>query len=338
MAINNFNVTYPDFQLGQIIQPDELDVNFSDLTVRCNQLIDVVNQITDSVTDGGSGADTISLTPIAPFTSAKLQAFLEEVIAQLQSPTDGTSGADFIASTSISGVSGTTVQTQLESLKTLLDDLKVFVQNEDTRVESLLNSEVNNLQTQITSNDSDITTLQGKDADLQAQITSNDDDITSVRSRLTTNETDIGNLKTKDTNLQSQIDTLSSNTYTRSELYTNTEIEGLVKFNQAVDAETGVVTGREVFTIQHNMDDFPSVHVIGEKGYGHYGYAEGSYGIASDHFRLPCRVDYPDANKLIVSIDEHYEGTPTVTLNGTIATITFSDEQVTLKVYLRGNN
>ena len=43
MPVLNFNVTYPDFQLGQTMNPDEFDINFSDLVIRCNQLIDIVN-------------------------------------------------------------------------------------------------------------------------------------------------------------------------------------------------------------------------------------------------------------------------------------------------------
>jgi cytoskeletal protein CcmA (bactofilin family) len=41
---------------------------------------------------------------------------------ELGSTTNGSSGADKVGSTSINGVTGTTVQTQLESLKTLIDD------------------------------------------------------------------------------------------------------------------------------------------------------------------------------------------------------------------------
>lgn len=274
----------------------------------------------------------------------------------------------------IQGVGRTT-----ETLKSNADNLTSHKTSADHDgryyTETEVDTKVSNLQSQINSNDNDITSLRSKDDDLQAQITSNDTDITSVRSRLTTNETDINGLKAKDTELQTQIDNLNgvystdserisaindvinqfeiadddlevlisnkankTDVYTKQDVWTKTEIESLVKFNQAVDAETGLVTGREVFMINHNMNDFPNVHVVAEKGYGHYGYGEGSFGIASDKFRLPVRVDYPDSNSLVISTDEHYEGTPSVTLNGNIARVTFSNEQVGLDVYLRGNS
>lgn len=121
LAINQVRIPYPDFKLHEIIDPDQFDLNNAELQDKINAVIAVLNQITDSITDGSSGADKISLTAIQPFISTKLQAFLEEVIARLQSTQDGLSGADFIASTPISGVKGTTVQQQLESLKSILD-------------------------------------------------------------------------------------------------------------------------------------------------------------------------------------------------------------------------
>lgn len=130
MTINAFNVSYPDFELGTIINPDELDVNFADIMIRINQIIDVVNHLTDGlITDNGdgtvtdsSGADLVDINSIAGFTSPKLQTFLEEVVAKLQSiDGGGLSGASFIGASAIPGVVGDSVQEQLESLKTLLD-------------------------------------------------------------------------------------------------------------------------------------------------------------------------------------------------------------------------
>ena len=155
--ILNFNVTYPDFELGQIIAPDELDVNFADLTIRCNELIDLVNQITDG--GASSGADAINVSTIVPFASTTLQTFLQEVVNRLQSNTDGLSGADFVASTLIPGVSGSTIQAQLESLKTLLDSLQTQI-----------NTNTANLQTQVTTNANFISGMQAQKSVLDTTI------------------------------------------------------------------------------------------------------------------------------------------------------------------------
>lgn len=119
--INPFNVSYPNFVVGEIINPDELDVNFADIGVRLNQIIAVLNQITDGI--GGDGSDIIDIGEVLPFTSPKLQGFLNELLAQLQSTAFDASGADFIGSYTIPGVTGNTVYDQLASLKTLLDQL-----------------------------------------------------------------------------------------------------------------------------------------------------------------------------------------------------------------------
>lgn len=137
MAINQVKIPYPDFKLHEIIDPEQFDLNNAELQNKINAVITVLNQITDGISDGSSGADKISLTEIQPFTSTKLQSFLEEVLYRLQSTQDGSSGADFIASTPIPGVTGVTVQQQLESLKTILDSIQTQINSKTTNVSSL---------------------------------------------------------------------------------------------------------------------------------------------------------------------------------------------------------
>lgn len=154
MAIDRLQIPYDDFVLHEVIEPDEFDLNNKFIVDKVNEIRRVINQITDSIESGGSGADIISLTPIEDFASDKLQAFLEEVIAQLKS-TSSESGASFIGSNAITGVNGTTVQTQLESLKQLLDAHRTALNTRDAE----LQSQINNVQSQVTSNDTDIASL-----------------------------------------------------------------------------------------------------------------------------------------------------------------------------------
>lgn len=139
MTINNLNISYPDFKLNEIIDPEQFDINNKEVVDKVNEIRTLVNKLTDgwvvtntdSTTTDKAGAELIDLNAIAPFASTKLQAFLQEVIDRLQSTTDASSGADFVASTTITGVTGTTVQAQLESLKALLDSLTTRVQNDE---------------------------------------------------------------------------------------------------------------------------------------------------------------------------------------------------------------
>lgn len=119
--IREFNVSYADFQLGEIINPDEFDVNYSDIAIRINQIITVLNQITDGI--GGNGADIVHIGDVLPFTSDRLQVFLQELVDQLRSNGQD-SGAQFIGSLQIAGVTGDTVHEQIVSLHTQLVELR----------------------------------------------------------------------------------------------------------------------------------------------------------------------------------------------------------------------
>jgi hypothetical protein len=119
--INAFNVSYPDFKVGEVIYPDELDVNFADIGIRINQCIDVLNRITDGI--GGTGTGIIHVGDVLPFTSANLQIFLDELLTKLQSDVALDSGANFIGASFVQGLVGNNVQDLIESLKTIHDAL-----------------------------------------------------------------------------------------------------------------------------------------------------------------------------------------------------------------------
>ncbi len=123
VALNELSISFPDFKLNEIINPDEFDTNNSEIVNKINALIEVMNKITDSTTDGDSGADNVAVTLIDGYTATKLQPLLEEIVAKLTSTTDGFSGADYIKATTIEGLTGTSVQSLLESLKAVHDAL-----------------------------------------------------------------------------------------------------------------------------------------------------------------------------------------------------------------------
>jgi hypothetical protein len=119
MTILNLNISYPDFQLGDVIDPQSFDLNNSEIVAKINEIKNVVN----TITDGTTGAANVSLATIAPFASTKVQAFLQEMVTRLQATAAGVSGSDLVGTPTISGVTGTTVATQLASFKALLDVL-----------------------------------------------------------------------------------------------------------------------------------------------------------------------------------------------------------------------
>jgi hypothetical protein len=201
MPIQQLVLPYPDFKLQEVIDPEQFDLNNLNTTNKINIILTIINQLLEGVTDGTSGADQVSLAPIAPFTSTKLQAFLKEVVNRLRATTDGASGADLIASTLITGVAGNTVQAQLRGLKSIFDALQAQVTanlaaltahktSTDHDYRYYLKSEIDvkttNLQSQITTNATSVAALVTRATNLETRAT-------SLESRTTTNETNITN-------------------------------------------------------------------------------------------------------------------------------------------------
>lgn len=141
-----------------------LDARGEELRVKLNEIIDTLL----SITDGDSGADNIGATAITDLDGTTVQAILESIRNKLRSITDGASGADFVKATPIN--TADTVQGILEELKALIDDL----------------------QTQITSNDNDIANLQTSKADASSVYTKTELDGGQLDNRYYT-ETELNN-------------------------------------------------------------------------------------------------------------------------------------------------
>jgi len=187
VKINPFSVSYPRFELDTVIEPDEFNVNNADVMIRMNQIIDVINHITggatveneDGTTRFSHGAEIVDLGVILPFASSKLRAFLEEMVARLQSHEHGESGALFVGASVIPGVSGNTVQEQLESLKYLLD--------EQIALEKFNNEAINERARII---EEDAAVLEGRVTESEEDITSLDERKANVTDVYTTTQTD----------------------------------------------------------------------------------------------------------------------------------------------------
>jgi hypothetical protein len=249
MSIADLTIPFNDFKSLEIIDSEQFDLNNSEICTKINAVLTVLNQLTDSISDGGSGADKISLTAITPFVSTKLQSFLEEVMTRLRSTTDGASGADFLGSTLITGVSGVTIQAQLENLKSLLDSHRSSLDAKDSDLQTQITSNTNrvtSLETQTTSNTSRVTSL-------ETQATSNTNRVTSLETRATNVESRAGSLESRVTVNESSLSGKANkvDVYTRAEL--NPYLQG---------GDTEIIM--EVFTI-----------VSGNNGDGTFTYANG---------------------------------------------------------------
>lgn len=118
--IEDLYLPYPDFKLQEIIDPEQFDINNEYTVIKMNQVLEVLNQIVNSIEDGQSGADLISLTPIPGFSSDKLQMFLEDFVQKLNT----VNGSAFIGTPALDGMPGLTVKEQLSQMKGIVDAIR----------------------------------------------------------------------------------------------------------------------------------------------------------------------------------------------------------------------
>lgn len=122
-------IPYPEFKLGEIIDPEETNSNNADIMFKVNQIVDKLNSI--FVDDGGEGGivdveirgNVVKIKPIAPFTSDNVEDFLTELMSRLKSFEEGGSGASLIGSEELEGIDGNNVQAHLKGLYDLVIEL-----------------------------------------------------------------------------------------------------------------------------------------------------------------------------------------------------------------------
>lgn len=78
MRIDDLVISYPDFKLSEMIDPEQFDMNNADIKDKVNAILTVLNQITESVTDGNSGANNVGATGFDGKASNP-QAMLEDL-------------------------------------------------------------------------------------------------------------------------------------------------------------------------------------------------------------------------------------------------------------------
>lgn len=107
------------------------------------------------------------------------------------------------------------------------------------------------------------------------------------------------------------------------------------EYTEHVDEVFRNFVGTTAIQIDHDLNDYPAVHVVVEDGFGIGGF--GFTGFGRGKFATPNRVDYLDENRLIVHIPEDFKGTPTIEADGTRFTARFSDIGAYVEIYTRRN-
>lgn len=114
-------IPYPDFQMGEVIDPEQHDLNNLYVQNKINEFVEFANELL-----GSGGAEKVQMKPVAPFTSTNIQGTLDELITRLQATGEGLSGSSLIASPALVKLAGTTVEAQLKALDAMLQTAYVI--------------------------------------------------------------------------------------------------------------------------------------------------------------------------------------------------------------------
>lgn len=138
MAMEHVYISYPDFRMFDVIDSEQFDVNNNELQSKINELIDNLNKVFDIDEEATSGADSLTVNPVAPFEEAvKLQDLLEQLIDRLKSEIPGESGSELIGASPIVGLSGNSIHQQIVSLEALLREARATVTRLNNSVASI---------------------------------------------------------------------------------------------------------------------------------------------------------------------------------------------------------
>lgn len=113
--ITNFQIPFPDFMNGDVIDPEAFDENNAVIVGKLNQVVDLLNSLT-----ADNGASFISLVPSGGINGNNVQEFLTNLLTRLTSNVDGTSGASLVHTSEL-GFSSTDLEGVLKQLKSLVD-------------------------------------------------------------------------------------------------------------------------------------------------------------------------------------------------------------------------
>lgn len=112
--MDELRIPYPDFKLGEVIDPEQHDLNNGYIQIKVNELVDFANLILVN------GASEIPIVPPTDFTATNVKVLFDEIIARLKSVTVETSGAKFIGTPALNRITGTDVESQLKFINDLI--------------------------------------------------------------------------------------------------------------------------------------------------------------------------------------------------------------------------
>lgn len=193
--ILNLTLSYPDFQLNQVIDPDQVDLNNSQIVAKVNEMGTKLN----TLFTGTTGAKNITIEPITQFSDkGNVQDLLSAIVILLES-----SGcANFI---------GASHQNGRMSVQDFLNTLDTQISSNSRTIETIL-SRTTAVETVSASNTKRVEAIEVKNITQDSEIESAKTRLGNIETVNTTQNADISTLQTRATFHDTQIATINSTT------------------------------------------------------------------------------------------------------------------------------
>lgn len=260
-------ISYPDFQLNQIIDPEQMDLNNIQIVNKINNIIKSFNELIQ----GTSGAGNITIAPIPEFSDATTVQQALQQIATFVKTLDADAKRQFAELVQKNSQQDTEIQS-IKSVNT----------RQDNRLQSLESTQTNHTQRigaieqKNTSQDNEINAIKQKNNEQDGRLT-------TAEGTISTHTSQISKVQEKDVEQDRRISGIES----REELDTAfvTKIEKRVGVN-----ETDIQKLQEDFAQLEGKD--PVAELVTARTSGHTQETFRTLGDRLDHNEIPVKKDF----------------------------------------------
>lgn len=260
-------ISYPDFQLNQIIDPEQMDLNNLQIVNKINNIIKSFNELIQ----GTSGAGNITIAPIPEFSDATTVQQALQQIATFVKTLDADAKRQFAELVQKNSQQDTEIQS-IKSVNT----------QQDSRLQSLESTQTNHTQRigaieqKNTSQDNEINAIKQKNNEQDGRLT-------TAEGTISTHTSQISKVQEKDVEQDRRISGIES----REELDTAfvNKIEKRVGVN-----ETDIQKLQEDFAQLEGKD--PVAELVVARTSGHTQETFRTLGDRLDHNEIPVKTDF----------------------------------------------
>lgn len=265
-------ISYPDFQLNQIIDPEQMDLNNLQIVNKINNIIKSFNELIQ----GTSGAGNITIAPIPEFSDATtVQQALQQIATFVK-----TLDADAKRQLAELVQKNSQQDTEIQSIKSVNTQ-------QDNRLQSLESTQTNHTQRigaieqKNTSQDNEINAIKQKNNEQDGRLT-------TAEGTINTHTSQISKVQEKDVEQDRRLSEIESREILDDKFVEN--VEKRVKANEG-----------EIKQIKQDLDALeatdPSLEVTLARTSGHTQQTYNSIGKRLDSIEIPIQKDFEGKEK-----------------------------------------